>query len=72
MSRLRPIVTGGTTCGRHQYGDAPLRPWRYESLRVSAVRAFRLRIRDRMDLQFNNIQNELRQMTYKRKRNLGN
>eukprot|EP00959_Pyramimonas_sp_CCMP1952_P282253 5899458-Pyramimonas_sp.AAC.2 len=29
MSRLRPIVTGGTTCGRHQYG-APLRPWRYE------------------------------------------
>eukprot|EP00965_Chrysotila_dentata_P104507 3451329-Pleurochrysis_carterae.AAC.1 len=35
MSRLRPIVTGGTTCGRHQYG-ALLRPWRYESLRVSA------------------------------------
>eukprot|EP00965_Chrysotila_dentata_P103499 3416320-Pleurochrysis_carterae.AAC.3 len=29
MSRLRPIVTGGTTCGRHQ-DDAPLRPWRYE------------------------------------------
>eukprot|EP00965_Chrysotila_dentata_P176726 5836661-Pleurochrysis_carterae.AAC.1 len=41
MSRLRPIVTGGTTCGRHQYG-APLRPWRYELLRVSAVRASRL------------------------------
>eukprot|EP00965_Chrysotila_dentata_P251976 6210403-Pleurochrysis_carterae.AAC.1 len=33
--------------GRHQYG-APLRPWRYESLRGSAVRASRLRIRDRM------------------------
>eukprot|EP00965_Chrysotila_dentata_P151444 5005035-Pleurochrysis_carterae.AAC.1 len=31
ISRLRPIVTGGTTCGRHQYDrDAPLRPWRYE------------------------------------------
>eukprot|EP00965_Chrysotila_dentata_P260671 6213995-Pleurochrysis_carterae.AAC.1 len=29
MSRLRPIATGGTACGRHQYG-APLRPWRYE------------------------------------------
>eukprot|EP00965_Chrysotila_dentata_P047446 1573547-Pleurochrysis_carterae.AAC.1 len=41
MSRFRPIVTGGTTCGRHQYG-AQLRPWSYESLRVSAVRASRL------------------------------
>eukprot|EP00965_Chrysotila_dentata_P173615 5731569-Pleurochrysis_carterae.AAC.1 len=30
-----------------RYG-APLRPWRYESLRVS-VRASRLRIRDRMN-----------------------
>eukprot|EP00965_Chrysotila_dentata_P109239 3610218-Pleurochrysis_carterae.AAC.1 len=29
--------------------NAPLRPWRYESLRVSAVRATRLRIRDRMN-----------------------
>eukprot|EP00965_Chrysotila_dentata_P111829 3698464-Pleurochrysis_carterae.AAC.1 len=29
MSRLRPIVTGGTTGGRHQYGVPP-RPWRYE------------------------------------------
>eukprot|EP00965_Chrysotila_dentata_P183403 6056435-Pleurochrysis_carterae.AAC.1 len=29
MSRLRPIDTGGTTCGRLQYGE-PLRPWRYE------------------------------------------
>eukprot|EP00965_Chrysotila_dentata_P066364 2197120-Pleurochrysis_carterae.AAC.1 len=29
MSRLRPIVTGGTTSGRHQCG-APLRPWRYD------------------------------------------
>eukprot|EP00965_Chrysotila_dentata_P027335 908148-Pleurochrysis_carterae.AAC.1 len=29
MPRLRPIVTGGTTCGIHQYG-AQLRPWRYE------------------------------------------
>eukprot|EP00965_Chrysotila_dentata_P007261 235649-Pleurochrysis_carterae.AAC.1 len=27
MSRLRPIVTGSTTCGRYQYG-ALLRPWR--------------------------------------------
>eukprot|EP00965_Chrysotila_dentata_P106122 3505216-Pleurochrysis_carterae.AAC.1 len=35
MSRLRPIVTGGTTCGRHEYG-APLRPQRYESLRLNA------------------------------------
>eukprot|EP00965_Chrysotila_dentata_P025324 841736-Pleurochrysis_carterae.AAC.1 len=41
MPRLRPIVTGGTTCKRHQYG-APLRPWRHDSLRVSAVRASRL------------------------------
>eukprot|EP00965_Chrysotila_dentata_P258311 6213178-Pleurochrysis_carterae.AAC.7 len=32
----------------HQY-SAPLRPWRYESLRVSGVRALRLRIRDRMN-----------------------
>eukprot|EP00965_Chrysotila_dentata_P197598 6178284-Pleurochrysis_carterae.AAC.1 len=32
-------------CGRHQYG-APLRPWRYESLRIRAVRALSLRIRD--------------------------
>eukprot|EP00965_Chrysotila_dentata_P026661 883905-Pleurochrysis_carterae.AAC.1 len=47
MLRLRPIVTGGTTCGRQQYG-ATLRPWRVESLRVSAVRASRLRIRDRL------------------------
>eukprot|EP00965_Chrysotila_dentata_P090377 2982133-Pleurochrysis_carterae.AAC.1 len=32
MSRLRPIVTGGTTCRRHQYVQfgAPLQPWRYE------------------------------------------
>eukprot|EP00965_Chrysotila_dentata_P143158 4730147-Pleurochrysis_carterae.AAC.2 len=29
MSSLRPIITGGTTCERHQYG-APLRLWRYE------------------------------------------
>eukprot|EP00965_Chrysotila_dentata_P179343 5922128-Pleurochrysis_carterae.AAC.1 len=35
-------------CGKHQYG-APLRPWRYESLRVSAVRASRLCIRERMN-----------------------
>eukprot|EP00965_Chrysotila_dentata_P028766 955920-Pleurochrysis_carterae.AAC.1 len=37
-----------TPCGRHQYG-APLRPWRYELLRISAVRTSRLRIRDRMN-----------------------
>eukprot|EP00965_Chrysotila_dentata_P089723 2962062-Pleurochrysis_carterae.AAC.5 len=29
--------------------SAPLRPWRYESLRVSAVRASMLRIRNRMN-----------------------
>eukprot|EP00965_Chrysotila_dentata_P152102 5025887-Pleurochrysis_carterae.AAC.1 len=39
---------GLRTCGRHQYGAA-LRSWCYESLRVSAVRASRLRIRDRMN-----------------------
>eukprot|EP00965_Chrysotila_dentata_P023432 776872-Pleurochrysis_carterae.AAC.2 len=32
---------GFDTCGRHQYG-APLRLWRYKSLRVSTVRASRL------------------------------
>eukprot|EP00965_Chrysotila_dentata_P063706 2111059-Pleurochrysis_carterae.AAC.2 len=48
MSRLRPIITGGTTCGRHQYG-APLRPRRRESLHVSAMLASRLRIRNRMN-----------------------
>eukprot|EP00965_Chrysotila_dentata_P004485 145882-Pleurochrysis_carterae.AAC.1 len=36
-------------CERHQYG-APLRPWRYKSLRVSAVRDSGLHIRDRMNL----------------------
>eukprot|EP00965_Chrysotila_dentata_P061070 2023341-Pleurochrysis_carterae.AAC.1 len=41
MPRLRPIVTGGTTCWRHQYG-APLRSWCYESLLVSAVLASRI------------------------------
>eukprot|EP00965_Chrysotila_dentata_P224293 6194101-Pleurochrysis_carterae.AAC.1 len=44
MPRLRPIVTGCTACGKHQYGT-PLRPWRYKSLRVSAMRASRFRIR---------------------------
>eukprot|EP00965_Chrysotila_dentata_P084829 2800276-Pleurochrysis_carterae.AAC.1 len=47
MPRLRPIATGGTTRGRHQYGASP-RPWRYESLGVSAVRASRLRIRGKL------------------------
>eukprot|EP00965_Chrysotila_dentata_P236239 6201207-Pleurochrysis_carterae.AAC.1 len=37
MLRLRPIITGGTTYGRHQQG-APLRQWRYKSLRVSGQR----------------------------------
>eukprot|EP00965_Chrysotila_dentata_P185637 6128732-Pleurochrysis_carterae.AAC.1 len=41
ISRLSLIVTRGATCGRHQYG-APLRSWRYKSLRVSAVCASRL------------------------------
>eukprot|EP00965_Chrysotila_dentata_P221944 6192681-Pleurochrysis_carterae.AAC.1 len=44
MPRLRPIVTGGTTCGRHHYGT-PLRSWCYESRRVSAVRVSRHLIR---------------------------
>eukprot|EP00965_Chrysotila_dentata_P089282 2948249-Pleurochrysis_carterae.AAC.1 len=48
MSRLRPIVTGGTTCGGYQYGTQ-LRQKRYESLHVSAVRASRLRIRDMLN-----------------------
>eukprot|EP00965_Chrysotila_dentata_P015495 512710-Pleurochrysis_carterae.AAC.1 len=47
MPRLRPIVTGGTTCECHQYG-VPLR-WRYESRRCSAVRASRLSITLRMN-----------------------
>eukprot|EP00965_Chrysotila_dentata_P256382 6212519-Pleurochrysis_carterae.AAC.1 len=39
----------GTPCGRHlQYG-APLRSWRYESRRVSVVRALMLRIRGRVN-----------------------
>eukprot|EP00965_Chrysotila_dentata_P046674 1549884-Pleurochrysis_carterae.AAC.1 len=37
---------------RYHVWDTPVRctaPWRYKSLRVSAVRASRLRIRDRMN-----------------------
>eukprot|EP00965_Chrysotila_dentata_P022450 743286-Pleurochrysis_carterae.AAC.3 len=54
MSRLRSFVTGGTTCRRRQYG-ALLRPWCYESLRGSAVRVSRIRIRDKMIKQRANI-----------------
>eukprot|EP00965_Chrysotila_dentata_P197094 6177989-Pleurochrysis_carterae.AAC.1 len=35
-------------CERHQYG-APPQSWRYESLRVSAMRASRLRIRNKFN-----------------------
>eukprot|EP00965_Chrysotila_dentata_P003633 119518-Pleurochrysis_carterae.AAC.1 len=53
---LNLMLSYGTSllpnCGRQQYG-APLRSWRFELLRVSAVRASRLHSRDRVKYKTN-------------------